>query len=112
MQMDLNADLAVLSACETGRGRISAGEGVIGLTWAFFVAGTPTTVVSQWKVESVSTAALMLTFHRTLKAREQRGDSVFATAKALRRADVQMLHSRQHAHPFYWAGFVVVGDPN
>src|SRR5262249_61625619 len=60
MQMDLHADLAVLSACETARGRYGAGEGVIGLTWALFVAGVPSTVVSQWKVESASRRDLIL----------------------------------------------------
>ncbi len=111
MQMDLKADLAVLSACETARGRISAGEGVVGLTWAFFVAGVPTTVVSQWKVESASTAKLMLTFHRTLKAGDTGAKSEFVTARALQRAELQLLHDQQYAHPFYWASFVVVGDP-
>ena len=111
MQMDLKADLAVLSACETGRGRVSAGEGLIGLTWAFFVAGVPTTVVSQWKVESASTAKLMLAFHRTLKAGDARANSAFTTARALQRAELQLLHDPQYSHPFYWAGFVVVGNP-
>ena len=64
MNMDLRADLVVLSACETARGRVGAGEGVIGLSWALFVAGSPTTVVSQWKVASASTAQLMLEFQR------------------------------------------------
>jgi CHAT domain-containing protein len=111
MQMDLKADLAVLSACETGRGRISAGEGMIGLTWAFFVAGVPTTVVSQWKVESASTSKLMLAFHRSLKAGDPQANPAFAAAKALQRAELQLLHSPQYAHPFYWAGFVLVGNP-
>jgi CHAT domain-containing protein len=111
IQMDLKADLAVLSACETGRGRFSRGEGLIGLTWAFFVAGVPTTVVSQWKVESASTAKLMLAFHRSLRAADAQRSSAFATARALQRAEVQLLHSQQYSHPFYWAGFVVVGDP-
>lgn len=112
MQMDLKADLAVLSACETGRGRVSAGEGLIGLTWAFFVAGVPTTVVSEWKVESASTANLMLAFHRALRAADVQPGSPFATAKALQRAEAQLLHNQHYSHPFYWAGFVVVGDPN
>jgi CHAT domain-containing protein/Tfp pilus assembly protein PilF len=111
MQMDLKADLVVLSACETARGHISAGEGVIGLTWAFFVAGVPTTVVSQWKVESASTAKLMLAFHQNLKAGGSHSASTFAKARALQRAQIQLLRSQQYAHPFYWAGFVVVGDP-
>ncbi len=112
MQMDLKADLVVLSACETARGRISAGEGVIGLTWALFVAGAPTTVVSQWKVETASTAALMLAFHRALKSESRGNGSVFSTARALQRAELQIFRSRRYVHPFYWAGFVLVGDPN
>jgi CHAT domain-containing protein len=112
MQMDLKADLVVLSACETARGHISAGEGVIGLTWALFVAGTPTSVVSQWEVDSVSTVTLMLAFHRALKSEAHDSGSAFSTARALQRAELQLLRSRQYAHPFYWAGFVVVGDPH
>jgi CHAT domain-containing protein len=50
MQLNLNAEIAVLSACETGRGKLGEGEGVISLSWAVFVAGVPTTVVSQWNV--------------------------------------------------------------
>src|ERR1051326_3540752 len=69
MRLRLSADLVVLSACETARGRVGAGEGVIGLSWALFVAGCPTTVVSQWQVESSSTTELMLEFHRSLKAK-------------------------------------------
>jgi len=103
--------LAVLSACETARGRVGAGEGMIGLSWAFFVAGTPATVVSQWKVESKSTAGLMTAFHRARIAEEGRPRSSFSTANALRQAELQLLHNPQYAHPFYWAAFVVVGDP-
>jgi CHAT domain-containing protein/Tfp pilus assembly protein PilF len=112
MQMDLRADLAVLSACETGRGHISAGEGVVGLAWAFFVAGTPTTVVSLWNVESVSTADLMLEFHRRLHAAARSGQDTLQTAESLRQAQLHLLHSSHTAHPFYWAGFSTVGVPN
>jgi len=111
MDLDLRADLAVLSACESGRGRVGAGEGLIGLSWAFFVAGTPTTVVSQWKVESQSTTELMTAFHRARQA-ELRSESPFATARSLRRAELQLLRTSRYAHPFYWAPFVVVGNPN
>ena len=55
MEMDLNAALVVLSACETGRGRVGRGEGLIGLSWALFVGGAESALVSQWKVESAST---------------------------------------------------------
>ena len=108
MKLDLKADLVVLSACETGRGRVGAGEGVIGLTWALFVAGSPVTVVSQWKVESASTTALMLEFHRNLQSKIRK--SQVSTAKALQGAALKMLRRSEHRHPFYWAGFVVVGD--
>jgi CHAT domain-containing protein len=111
MDLDLHADLAVLSACETARGRITAGEGVIGLTWAFFVAGVPTTVVSQWKVESTSTTELMLAFHRARKAAEEQGRSPFRTAQALQYAELQLLRNPRYSHPFYWAGFILTGDP-
>ena len=67
MRLDLNADLVVLSACETARGRIGAGEGLIGLGWAAFMAGSASTIVSQWKVDSQSTADLMIAFHRALQ---------------------------------------------
>ena len=80
MKLDLQADLVVLSACETARGRVGAGEGVMGLTWALFVAGSPATVVSQWSVESASTTRLMLTFHGALKASLDRGHDL--TGKA------------------------------
>jgi len=84
---------------------------VIGLSWAFFVAGVPTTVVSQWKVESASTANLMLAFHRALRTANSTNASAFGAARALQRAELQLLHDPKYAHPFYWAGFVLVGDP-
>jgi CHAT domain-containing protein/Tfp pilus assembly protein PilF len=107
MQMDLKADLAVLSACETARGRYGAGEGVIGLTWALFVAGVPSTVVSQWKVESASARDLMLNFHRQLRAPAA---AKVTKAEALREAALKMMKNAGTSHPFYWAGFVLVGD--
>jgi CHAT domain-containing protein len=103
LELNLSADLAVLSACETGRGRAGAGEGLIGMSWAFFVAGCPTTVASLWKVESSSTSRLMLAFHRELR----RGQ---APADALRLAELAQLRRPDQRHPFYWAGFVAVGD--
>jgi CHAT domain-containing protein/tetratricopeptide (TPR) repeat protein len=103
LDLDLGADLAVLSACETGRGRIGAGEGLIGMTWAFFVAGCPTTVASQWKVEAAATNRLMLAFHRELQGGH-------APAEALRLAALAQLRRADQRHPFYWAGFVAMGD--
>ncbi|MEK7833783.1 MAG: CHAT domain-containing protein, partial [Acidobacteriota bacterium] len=108
LKMNLNADLAVLSACETARGKIGAGEGVIGLSWAMFVAGVPATVVSQWKVESSTTRDLMVGFHRNLKGA---GNKPGATkSEALRQSALSLLKKPATNHPFYWAGFVLVGN--
>jgi CHAT domain-containing protein len=110
MKLNLNADLVVLSACETARGRVGAGEGMIGLTWALFVAGVPTTVVSQWKVRSDSTAELMVEFHRQLKTRFAKPNARISIAEALRGAALKLMGNRKYRHPFHWAGFVAVGD--
>jgi CHAT domain-containing protein/Tfp pilus assembly protein PilF len=104
MRLDLRARLAVLSACETARGRVGDGEGLIGLSWALFVAGVPTTVVSQWSVDSASTAELMIDFHRNLRADGR------STAEALRLAALATRNKPKYRHPFYWAPFVVVGN--
>jgi len=106
--MRLNADLAVLSACETGNGRISPGEGVIGMSWAFFVAGARSVVVSQWRVNSASTSQLMKTFYQAL-AQEQDLKGL-NKSHALREAALRLLNDRRYRHPFYWAGFVLVSS--
>jgi CHAT domain-containing protein len=100
----------VLSACETARGRVGAGEGVIGLSWALFVAGSPTTVVSQWKVDSAGTSQLMLAFHKSLNAGVRDAKTRMSKAGALRVAALNLLESTEYRHPFYWAGFSVIGD--
>jgi CHAT domain-containing protein len=103
LDLRLRADLAVLSACETGRGQAGAGEGLIGMSWAFFVAGCPATVASQWKVDAASTGRLMVAFHRELKTNR-------TPAEALRLAALAQLRRPRERHPFYWAGFVAMGD--
>lgn len=96
--------IAVLSACETGRGRISSGDGVIGMSWALLAAGCPTAVVSQWKAVSSTTATVMVDFHRNLL----RGAGA---AVALQQAQLALMRDARFAHPFYWAPFVVIGAP-
>lgn len=109
MEMDLRAELAVLSACDTGRGRVGDGEGLIGMTWALFVAGVPTTIASQWEVPSESTTKLMVAFHK-LRLGHRSGGSV-SNAEAWRRAAQAMIKDpRYRTKPYYWAGFVVIGD--
>lgn len=95
--LDLGADMAVLSACNTGRS-----TGVVGLTWAFLAAGCPTTVVSLWNAQSKATATLMIEFHRQLAAGLSR-------PAALRAAQLRLRKDPRYRHTFYWAPFVVVG---
>jgi CHAT domain-containing protein len=104
LRMRLHASLAVLAACDTGRGATGPGEGVIGISWAFLMAGCPTTIVTQWKASSSAASTLMVDFHRHLR-------NGSGKAEALRLAQVAMLHDRAFRHPFYWASFVVVGAP-
>jgi CHAT domain-containing protein len=104
LHMHLRARLAVLAACNTARGVNEPGEGVIGISWAFLMAGCPTTVVTQWNTTSSAAASLMIHFHRQLARGAGR-------AAALRQAQTTMLHDRLFAHPYYWAPFVVVGTP-
>jgi len=101
--LDLKAALVVLSGCETARGRFENGEGSIGLSWAFLAAGARAAVASQWRVESASTSKLMVAFHSELL----RGAG---KAEALRRAALRLLSTERFHHPFYWAGFVLLGD--
>ncbi len=104
MNMKLSADLAVLSACETANGKIAPGEGVVGMSWAFFVAGTRSMLVSQWKVNSASTSRLMAGFYR-LRADKSQPKSV----NALREAALRVMKDKTSHHPFYWAGFILIG---
>jgi CHAT domain-containing protein/Flp pilus assembly protein TadD len=110
LKLKLRAELVVLSACETGRGRLGAGEGLIGLTWAFFMAGAPATIVSQWQVDAESTAALMQDFHRHWRTPSIKGASP-TKAAALRAAALKLLRTREYHHPFFWASFSLIGEP-
>jgi CHAT domain-containing protein len=108
MDLTLNADLAVLSACETANGRISPGEGVVGMSWAFFLAGTRSVVVSQWSVNSASTSQLMKHFYEALADKKELNG--VNKSQALRTAALTLLKDRRYRHPFYWAGFVLVSS--
>lgn len=103
--LDLNADLVVLSACETGLGQRVTGEGLVGITRAFLYAGTPSVVVSLWQVSDTSAPLLMPSFYRTL---DETGDK----AEALRRAKLAMIEKKRFAHPAHWAPFILIGRPD
>ncbi len=108
MKMKLQAQLVILSACESGRGYVAAGEGVIGFSWAFMKAGCPNTVMSQWQVREDSTTELMVNFHKQLRGTTTK--QKFAKSYALQQATIQMIQGNTYKHPFYWAGFVLVGN--
>lgn len=110
MRLDLKAEMAVLAACETARGRVAGGEAMIGLAWAFFVAGCPTTVVSQWRVEVNSMNRLMIDFHKRLKPGMAARGGNASKAEALRAASLNLLRNPRYRHPFYWAPFVLIGS--
>jgi CHAT domain-containing protein len=100
----LNADLVVLSACQTALGEDIRGEGLVGLTRAFMYAGTPRVVASLWRVPDSATAALMERFYRALLAGNRR------PAEALRLAQESVRAERRWSAPYYWAGFTLVGE--
>lgn len=104
MNLRLNADFVVLSACETGRGRAGKGEGLIGLSWVFAVANVPRVLASQWKVDERGTAELMTEFHRNLKFNKNN-----SVAKSLQTAMQKQLKNPRLRHPFYWSGFISIG---
>jgi CHAT domain-containing protein/lipoprotein NlpI len=110
MDMNLQAELVVLAACDTGTGQQVSGEGIIGLTWALFVAGAPSGVATQWSIQADSTRELMLEFFSSLVRSNASSENYFVKATALQRAQLAMLHSTQYSHPYYWAPFVLMGD--
>ncbi|MFU8861420.1 MAG: CHAT domain-containing protein [Cyclonatronaceae bacterium] len=122
--LNLNADLVVLSACNTGLGQILKGEGVLGLQRAFFLAGTSSVMVSLWSVQDRSTASLMARFYRELhnlgdqqNTWRYRMAGWFSSepekfghnAAALRNAKLEMISDLRFSHPRHWAGFVIIG---
>ncbi|MBL8143262.1 MAG: CHAT domain-containing protein [Acidobacteria bacterium] len=108
LRLSLTADLVVLSACESARGAVTAGEGMIGLAWATLVAGARNVVVSQWKVDAAATERLMVAFHRRVASPTGTAPRV-ELASALRAASLDLLAAPETRHPFYWAGFALVG---
>ena len=101
-QLHLRCSLVVLSACESGRGQSLGGDEILGLARAFLGAGATTLVVSQWMVQDEATATLMAHFYANLATGQ-------AAAKALRAA--QLAVKAKLAPPYYWAPFILVGDP-
>jgi tetratricopeptide (TPR) repeat protein len=99
------ADLVVMSACDTSRGKVVQGEGILGLTRAFLVAGAPRIICSLWKVDDEATRALMVKFHGVWKSGKP-------AATALREAQAFVRSQEKWKHPNYWAAWVLWGLPD
>ena len=111
-QLEIPADLVVLSACETGKGKVYEAEGIVGLTRAFMFAGAPRVICSLWKVDDEATRALMIEFYRLWNPKE--GDGL-GTAAALKKAQEYIKTHPKHPewkHPYYWAAWVLWGLPD
>jgi CHAT domain-containing protein len=102
--LKLNADLVVLSACETALGTAIRGEGLIGLARGFIYAGAARVVASLWNVEDQATANLMKRFYQDMLS------SGRSPAAALRGAQIAMLRQPRWSPPYYWAAFVLEGE--
>lgn len=101
--MQLNADLAVLSACNTGRGKMVRGEGLMSLARAFRFAGCPNIVTSLWQAEDASTSWIMQQFYDHLA-------TGMGKDAALRQAKIDYIDSHETTHPFFWSAFVLIGN--
>ncbi|HEY9904004.1 MAG TPA: CHAT domain-containing protein, partial [Candidatus Sericytochromatia bacterium] len=100
LNLKLNAELVVLSACDTGRGRVT-GDGVIGLSRSLISVGVPSVIVSLWSVPDSPTASLMTEFYRQM---QQQPDK----AQALRSAMLTTM--KQYPNPKDWAAFTLIGE--
>ncbi|WP_287256195.1 CHAT domain-containing protein [Moorena sp. SIO4E2] len=104
--LKLNADIVVLSACQTGVAKDIKGEGLVGLTRGFMYAGSPRVLVSLWKVDDQATAEIMTRFYRLMLKKK------LSPAEALRKAQLQMQEETEWKSPYYWAAFVLQGEWN
>lgn len=99
----LNADMVVLSACETGLGKVVKGEGILGITRGWLYAGAKNLVVSLWKVADESTAVLMVDFYNYLFSGKSK-------AEALQQAKLKMINESKYNNPYFWAPFILIGN--
>jgi CHAT domain-containing protein/tetratricopeptide (TPR) repeat protein len=104
--LKLPAELVVLSGCRTGLGRELRGEGLIGLTRGFMYAGAARVLVSLWDIHDEATAEFMSRFYKAMLGREQ-----MTPAAALRAAQASMAKDPRWSSPYYWAAFVLQGEP-
>ncbi|HEX2934087.1 MAG TPA: CHAT domain-containing tetratricopeptide repeat protein [Bacteroidales bacterium] len=103
--MELNIDLLVLSACKTGTGKLQKGEGMLSLTRGFIFAGVKSIITSLWTVNDKSGASFFSSFYKNLASQQSK-------SVALQKASMDYIQSADNigAHPYYWAGFILIGN--
>ena len=101
--MPTRSGLVVMSACESARGKVSRGEGVVGLNRAFLAAGAQSVVASLWAVSDESTAELMKVFYEQMLGKKK------SASRSLNEARLALIESGTYSHPFYWSPFIVTG---
>jgi len=103
--LELNAELAVLSACQTGAGKLNKGEGIMSLARGFLYAGVPGIVMTLWAIEDISSAEIVTSFYNYLQAGLKKDH-------ALRNAKLDYLSNANQlqAHPYFWAAYVQIGN--
>ncbi|BBD59023.1 TPR domain protein [Nostoc sp. HK-01] len=102
--LNLKAELVVLSACQTGLGEEVKGEGLVGLTRGFMYAGSPRVVVSMWSVDDQATSELMKAFYKNMLK------TGLTPAAALRKAQLEIWRTQKYVAPYYWAAFTLQGE--
>ena len=103
MQLELNADLVVLSACQTALGKVLPADGTQGLTRAFMTSGVPSVVSTLWKVNDRAAHQLMVVFHSGIRNNESK-------VAALRNAQLRFIESPEFNSPYFWAPYILTGD--
>jgi hypothetical protein len=103
--MHLQSNLAVLSGCDTGNGKLQKGEGVLSLSRAFKAAGCPNIVMSQWKADDLSCKIIMTSFLENLKKGMEKDEALKVARSSYLKSALD-----EKAHPYYWATFLLIGD--
>ncbi len=106
--LELAADMVILSASRRAQPTVE-GRGLVGVSWAWFAAGCPTTITSDWRATSGGSTELMITFHRNLIAQTEKRAGMIFIPEQLRSAILKLLKIERYSHPFYWAGFRLMG---
>jgi len=104
MGLNMNADIVALTACQTGLGKKISGEGTMGMGRAFQYAGARSVLMSLWSVHEVATMNLIKSFFRNMKEGRNKSEAL-----AVARSEIR---NNGFDHPFFWAGFILVGEPH